>query len=66
MYKVIKAFADLHDNCYEYVEGDEYPRKGVNASPERIAELASCKNRRGEVLIKKADVRKPRTKKVEA
>lgn len=51
MYKVIKYFIDLHDKNHEYHEGDVFPREGVEVSAERIAELASDKNRRHEPLI---------------
>lgn len=59
MYKVIVGFADLQDpyeghEGYPYQVGDEYPRPGMEVSDERIAELASDKNRRGVPLIKKA------------
>lgn len=51
MYKVIKYFEDLKDNRHPYKAGDIFPRKGLDVSRERIAELASDKNRRGESLI---------------
>lgn len=51
MYKVIQHFTDLTDNGYAYFPGDEYPREGANPSAERIAELASVNNRRGEPVI---------------
>ena len=51
MYKVIKYFIDLHDKNHEYHMGDVFPREGVEVSAERIAELASDKNRRHEPLI---------------
>lgn len=52
MYKVLKAFTDLKDGNHVYLAGDAFPRKGVEASDERIAELASADNKRGEPLIK--------------
>ena len=52
MYKVIKAFEDLQDNRHVYEAGNPFPRKGVNVSEERLAELAGNTNRRGEPLIK--------------
>ena len=52
MYKVIKAFEDLQDNRHVYEAGHPFPRKGVNVSEERLAELAGSTNRRGEPLIK--------------
>lgn len=51
MYKVIKFFVDLQDNNQPYNIGDTYPRKGLNVSEERLAELASDKNKQGVPLI---------------
>ena len=51
MYKVVKYFEDLTDNRYPYNEGDTFPRKGLKVSDERIDELSSTNNKRGEVLI---------------
>ena len=50
-YKVIKAFTDLQDDLYSYKEGDTYPRKGLEVTPERFAELASNENKQGTPLI---------------
>ena len=63
MYKVIKAFADLQDNCHEYSEGDAFPREGLDVSQERIAELSGTENKRGEQLIEKVQARKRTVKK---
>ncbi len=52
-YEVIKSFADLQDKEHVYLVGDVFPRKGVNVSDERIAELSSSNNRIGIPLIKK-------------
>ena len=52
MYRVIKAFTDLQDKNHEYNVGDVFPREGLTVSDERIAELASNKNRRGIPLIR--------------
>lgn len=52
MYKVIKYFTDLQDNDCPYKEGDIFPRKGVEVSEERLAELSGSNNRRKEPLIK--------------
>lgn len=57
-YKVIKAFKDAQDNLFMYHAGDKYPRKGMEVSDERIAELASENNRRGTPLIKEVQSRK--------
>lgn len=51
-YTVIKHFTDLQDGKYKYSDGDVYPREGYTPSEERIAELASDKNRQGRPLIK--------------
>lgn len=51
MCKVIKKFTDLQDGNRVYNVGDVYPREGYTPSEERIAELASDKNRQGTPLI---------------
>ena len=51
MYRVIKSFTDLQDNNYAYYVGDTFPHNGVEVGAERIAELASDKNRLGVPLI---------------
>ena len=56
MYRVVEAFADLTDNNHVYLAGDEFPRRGAKVSDERVAELASSKNKRGVVLIEAVDV----------
>ena len=61
MYKVIKAFCDLKDNNHVYSVGDAFPHNGVEVDAERIAELASDKNRRGVPLIKEI-AEKPKRK----
>lgn len=62
MYKVIYKFADLLDNNTIYNVGDEYPRKGYEATKERIAELSGNDNKIGKVLIKKVVTKKPAKK----
>lgn len=52
MFVVLKRFKDLQDNEHIYNEGDIFPREGVKASVERLAELSSDKNKRGIKLIK--------------
>ena len=47
MYRVIEYFTDLHDDDHEYREGDVFPREGIKVSKERLEELASDKNLRG-------------------
>ena len=63
MYKVIKSFTDLQDNNYAYYVGDTFPHNGVEVCAERIAELASDKNRRGIPLIEEAAEKTKRTRK---
>lgn len=60
MYTVIKKFTDLQDNRFLYNEGDTYPRKGLKVPLERLEELSSSSNRRGEPLIK--EVKRTRKK----
>ena len=57
-YKVIRAFKDAQDDSYMYHVGDKFPHSGTEVNEERIAELASDKNRRGEPLIKEIKPRK--------
>lgn len=56
MYRVIKSFTDAQDDMHVYLAGDTYPREGLKVSEERVAELSSKANRRGEVLIVAVDV----------
>ena len=63
MYKVIKYFTDLQDNNYAYYVGDTFPRNGVEAGAERIAELSSDKNLQGVPLIKEVVEKPKRTRK---
>ena len=63
MYKVIKYFTDLQDNNYAYCVGDTFPRNGVEVGAERIAELASDKNRLGVPLIEEITEKPKRTRK---
>lgn len=51
MYRVIEFFTDLQDNNHAYGVGDEFPRTGAVASPERIKELSGVNNKRGRALI---------------
>lgn len=55
MYKVIKFFTDLQDGDHPYSVGDTFPREGVAATDERIAELAGCENKQGVPLIQKVE-----------
>lgn len=63
MYRVIKAFRDLKDNNHVYYVGDTFPHNGVEVCAERIAELASDKNRRGIPLIEEVAEKTKRTRK---
>ena len=63
MYKVIKYFTDLQDNNYAYYVGDTFPRNGVEAGAERVAELSSDKNRLGVPLIEEVAEKPKRTRK---
>ena len=59
MYRVIKRFNDLQDSkktksgivYHEYNVGDEFPRKGMEVSEERLNELAGDGNKQGVPLI---------------
>ena len=55
MYKVIKLFADLHDNNHVYNVGDTFPREGITVTEGRIAELAGSNNKQGVPLIAKEE-----------
>ena len=63
MYKVIKSFYDLKDNNHVYSVGDTFPHNGVEVGDERIAELASDKNRLGVPLIEEVTEKPKRTRK---
>lgn len=54
-YIVVKDFSDIQDDRHVYHAGDIFPRMGLEVSEERVAELASRDNRRGEILIKAID-----------
>jgi hypothetical protein len=58
MLKVIKYFTDLKDNGYAYNVGDTYPRKGLEVSDERIAELSGHENKQGTPLIEEVKPKK--------
>lgn len=63
MYNVIKSFTDLQDNNYAYSVGDTFPHNGVEVGAERIAELASDKNRLGVPLIEEIAEKPKRARK---
>ena len=62
MYRVIKQFYDLKAN-HAYSLGDTFPHNGVYVDAERIAELASDKNRLGVPLIEEITEKPKRTRK---
>lgn len=49
-FTVIADFTDLQDENHIYRKGDSFPRKG-RVKKERIEELSTDQNARGEVLI---------------
>ncbi|EAD9138901.1 Rho termination protein [Listeria monocytogenes] len=49
-YKVLKDFTDLSSN-HIYRKGDKFPREEEAVTKERLEELASSDNKRGEPLI---------------
>lgn len=51
MYRALTHFTDLQDDNYKYRAGDEFPRKGLKVSDERLEELLSDKNRRHKPVI---------------
>lgn len=53
MYKVINFFTDLQDNNFPYEVGDIFPRKGLEVTEERFAELAGSDNLQKKPLIEK-------------
>ena len=53
MHKVIKYFVDLQDNNHPYNVGDTFPRKGLEVTEERLAELSGSQNKQGVPLIEK-------------
>lgn len=54
-YVVIKKFTDKDDK-HKYAVGDRYPFRGF-AKKERLDELSSDKNKRGEPVIKVKEVK---------
>ncbi len=57
-YRVIHFFTDLQDFNHAYRVGDIFPRTGVKVTEERIAALASNKNKQGKPLIEKVEENK--------
>jgi len=52
-YRVIHTFVDLSDKHYIYRSGDKFPRDGIVVNEDRIADLASGKNKIGKPVIEK-------------
>ena len=65
MYRVVHKFYDLKDNNHAYSVGDIFPHNGVDVCAERIAELASDKNRLCVPLIEEVTEKPKRTRKKE-
>ena len=63
MHRVVHKFYDLQDNNHAYSVGDTFPRNGVEVDVERIAELASDKNKLGVQLIEEIVEKPKRTRK---
>ena len=63
MYRVIKKFRDTQDGLHVYSVGDNFPRNGVEVDAERVAELASDKNRLGVPLIEEIAEKPKRARK---
>lgn len=62
-YKVLIDFTDLEDNKHVYHKGDVYPRKGLNPTSERYAELATEANKMGFALIERKTPKREKTTK---
>lgn len=54
-YQVINYFTDLQDDNHAYNVGDEYPRKGLDVSKDRLTELSTDNNRQNKALIKRVE-----------
>ena len=63
MYRVVHNFYDLKDNNHAYSVGETFPHNGVEVGAERVAELASDKNRLGVPLIEEIVEKQKRTRK---
>lgn len=60
MYRAITYFTDIQDSAHAYHPGDEFPRKGLQVSAERLDELSTNKNRRGKAVIELVEEPKPK------
>ena len=59
MYRAIIAFCDLQDNGRSYEAGEQFPRRGLKVTAERLEELAGSNNRMGFPLIEEIAAEKP-------
>ena len=59
MYEVLVNFTDLQDNNFRYHAGDNFPRKGITVSEERLHELLTDENRRHKPMIKEVKKKVP-------
>lgn len=62
MYRAITAFCDLQDNNHLYLPGEEFPRDGLEVTAERLAYLASGKNRLGVPVIEEIKTKRVKKK----
>lgn len=51
MYKVLRYFEDIQDEMHPYNIGDTFPRDGMGASADRLAELSTDRNLQRTPLI---------------
>lgn len=63
--KVLIAFTDGEDGNHVYNVGDQYPRTGLEPTDERIAYLASDRNRLKAPVIEQPKVKKKPVRRAE-
>lgn len=56
-YRVIERFADSQDENRIYEAGDEFPRKGLSVTDERLKELSGSRNKAGRPFIKEISIK---------
>lgn len=61
-YRSLINWHDLQDDNYIYLVGDEYPRKGLTPSQERIEQLCGTANLAKRPYIEKIEDEKPKKK----
>lgn len=64
MYRVIAKFADAQDENRIYEVGEEYPRKGLKVSKDRLAELASVNNGARKAVIAEENEPEPEAEEI--